>query len=137
MSRRLLILSLPVTTLGLLVVALHSAFVDEGAIGWQFVKIFTSVTLLAANAVALRAIALSSPSYRLSQLAIVGGSLQIATGAAALAWTQHLALVTGDFEGGIAALSALIAGQGFMLITHAAGSQITGWAASKTSQPES
>jgi hypothetical protein len=118
MSRSLMFVTIPTTTLGLLVVVVHSLFFDDGPLVWQGLKLLVCGVLLAANVLALSLLFSPIATRPSSRLAAIAGGSQIGLGAMAFDWTLHLSISTGDFEGAVATLSALFVLQGFLLLAQ-------------------
>jgi hypothetical protein len=123
MSRLLMIVTLPTTSLGLLAVTFHSLILDDGPVPWEGLKLLVCAVLLATNLLAFSLVFFPIVSRPSPRLAAIAGGFQIALGALAFAWTIHLATTTGDFEGPIATLAGLVAFQGFLLLAHVVPSQ--------------
>jgi len=121
MTNRLLISLAALTSLAAVVTALHSLFADDGAVLWTALKVSACAVVPAANLIVVRHILRAQPVPFLRRAALLAGTALVAIGSAGMAWTLHLALVTGDMEGVFVLINALLALEGAFIIWQAGG----------------
>jgi len=118
MVKKLIFLFAAFTTLSALLVGFHSLLVDEGSVSW-----IASKTAISASIVAVGILTWQHARTRVSrnvieQLLLVGAMSLLVFGAAGIAWTFHLAEVTGDFEAWVVFVNLVMISQGVLTIWH-------------------
>ena len=121
MSNRLLTFLAALTSLAAVVTALHSLFRDDGGALWIALKVLACGFVVAANLVVVWHILRAHPAPLLGRAALLAGTGLVALGSAGMAWTLHLAIVTGDMEGAFVMINALLALEGALAIWQTGG----------------
>ena len=118
MVKKLMLLLAALTSLSAALIGLHS-FVDlEGSPTWIVYKVVSSAAIVGVGILTwLYGRAQASRRFTAQSL-LVGAMLLLVFGAAGVAWTLHLAQVSGDFEAWAVLVNLIMIAQGALTIWH-------------------
>ncbi len=118
MVKKLIVLFAAFTTLSALLVGFHSLLVDEWSVSWIASKTAISASIVAVGILTWQHARTQVSRNVIEQLLLVGAMSLLVFGAAGIAWTSHLAEVTGDFEAWVVFVNLVMISQGVLTIWH-------------------
>ena len=118
MLKKLIFISAAFTSLSATLIGVHSFIDTEASLLWMICKIAGSIAVVGVGILTWQNWRKHEAGHFATELWLLGAMGLLVLAGASVAWTIHLAQVTGDFEAWVVMINLVMVGQGALTIWH-------------------